>query len=216
MRRVVLMLALIAPSLLEAQAATPTLGANRNSRLSERARQDREIVYFLQPPETHAFDLYHDYTESRPGVDNYLNIVRGGSKASNPSAVILDTGEKLVVETLVGAKITDAKIDIGEPVTAQSEVVIIRFAPVRQNQSVRLRISETYTDPGRYGLVGEELVWDRAFGRPANAMVLPAGWYVTNCSIPATVSMQPDGRVRLDFINQRNDNVEVLVTARRR
>jgi hypothetical protein len=216
MRRVVLMLAFIAPALLNAQATSPTSGANRNGRLSERARQDREIVYFLQPPETHAFDLYHDYTESRPGVDNYLNIVRGGSKVSNPSALILDSGEKLVVETLRGTKITDAKIDIGEPVTPQSEVVVIRFAPVKQGQSVRLRISETYTDPGRYGVVGDELVWDRAFGRPANAMVLPAGWYLTNCSIPATVSVQPDGRVRLDFVNPRNDNVEVLVTARRR
>jgi hypothetical protein len=216
MRRVVLMLALITPALVDAQATPPTLGANRNGRLSERARQDREIVYFLQPPETHAFDLYHDYTESRPGVDNYLNIVRGGSKVSNPSALILDTGEKLIVETLRGTKITDAKIDIGEPVTPQSEVVVIRFAPVKQGQSVRLRISETYTDPNRYGVVGDELVWDRAFGRPANAMVLPAGWYLTNCSIPATVSVQPDGRVRLDFVNPRNDNVEVLVTARRR
>ena len=216
MNRVASLLALLAPALLQAQATQPTLGANRNGRLSERARQDREIVYFLQQPETHAFDLYHDYTESRAGVDNYLNIVRGGSKASNPSAVILDTGEKLRVETLKGDAITAAKIDIGEPVTATSEVVIIRFAPVKQGQSVRLRISETYTDPGRYGLVGEELVWDRAFGRPANAMVLPAGWYLTNCSIPATVSMEPDGRVRLDFVNQRNDNVEVLVTARRR
>ena len=216
MRRAVFMLGLIAPSLLGAQATPPTLGANRNGRLSERARQDREIVYFLQPPETHAFDLYHDYTESRPGVDNYLNIVRGGSKVSNPSALILDTGEKLVVETLRGTKITDAKIDIGEAVTPQSEVVVIRFAPVKQGQSVRLRISETYTDPGRYGVVEDELVWDRAFGRPANAMVLPAGWYLTNCSIPATESVQADGRVRLDFINQRNDNVEVLVTARRR
>jgi hypothetical protein len=216
MRRVVLMLALITPALVDAQATPPTLGANRNGRLSERARQDREIVYFLQPPETHAFDLYHDYTESRPGVDNYLNIVRGGSKVSNPSALILDTGEKLIVETLRGTKITEAKIDIGEPVTAQSEVVVIRFAPVKQGQSVRLRISETYTDPNRYGVVGDELVWDRAFGRPANAMVLPAGWYLTNCSIPATVSVQPDGRVRLDFVNPRNDNVEVLVTARRR
>jgi hypothetical protein len=216
MRRVVLMLALITPALVDAQATPPTLGANRNGRLSERARQDREIVYFLQPPETHAFDLYHDYTESRPGVDNYLNIVRGGSKVSKPSALILDTGETLVVETLRGTKITEAKIDIGEPVTAQSEVVVIRFAPVKQGQSVRLRISETYTDPNRYGVVGDELVWDRAFGRPANAMVLPAGWYLTNCSIPATVSVQPDGRVRLDFVNPRNDNVEVLVTARRR
>jgi hypothetical protein len=216
MRHALFILALIIPSLLDAQATPPTLGANRSGRLSERARQDREIVYFLQPPETHAFDLYHDYTESRPGVDNYLNIVRGGSKVSNPSALILDTGETLVVETLRGTKITEAKIDIGEPVTAQSEVVVIRFAPVKQGQSVRLRISETYTDPNRYGVVGDELVWDRAFGRPANAMVLPAGWYLTNCSIPATVSVQPDGRVRLDFVNPRNDNVEVLVTARRR
>ena len=39
------------------------------SRLDERAHQDREIVYLLQQPETHAFSLYHDYTESRPGVE---------------------------------------------------------------------------------------------------------------------------------------------------
>ena len=50
-------------------------------------------------------------------IRGYLNIVRGGSKASNPSALILDTGEKLVIETLRGAKITESKIDIGEPVT---------------------------------------------------------------------------------------------------
>lgn len=209
-------LLVLAPVAGAAQATAPEAGANRNSRLSERARQDREIVYFLQPPETHAFDLYHDYTESRPGVDRYLNVVRGGSAVSNPSALILDTGEKLVVETLRGTKITEAKLDIGEPVTDKSEVVVIRFAPVKQGQSVRLRISETYTDANRYRLVGDELVWDRAFGRPANAMVLPQGWYLTNCSIPATVSLQPDGRVRLDFVNPRNDNVEVLVTARRR
>lgn len=198
-----------------AQAA-PAAGANRASRLSERARQDREIVYFLQQPETHAFDLYHDYTESRPGVDRYLNVVRGGSRVSNPSAVILDTGERLPVETLRGARITEAGIDIGEPVTAASEVVVIRFAPVQPGQSVRLRISETYTDPGRYLVSGDELVWDRAFGRPANAMVLPAGWYLTNVSIPATVSTVADGRIRLDFVNPRNDTIEVLVTARRR
>jgi len=216
MMRIVAVTAFLAPAILAAQSTPPTLGANRSGRLSERARQDREIVYFLQQPETHAFDLYHDYTESRPGVDNYLNVVRGGSAVSNPSAYILDTGEKLTVETLRGARITEAKLDIGEPVTAQSEVVVIRYPAVKQGQSVRLRISETYTDPGRYGLNGDELVWDRAFGRPANAMVLPQGWYLTNCSIPATVSTQPDGRIRLDFINQRNDNVEVLVTARRR
>jgi hypothetical protein len=75
---------------------------------------------------------------------------------------------------------------------------------------------ETYTDTARYKLVGGELVWDRSFGRPANAVVLPAGWMVTNSSIPATVTEQTDGRARLDFINPRPDDIAVLITARRR
>lgn len=193
-----------------------TLGANRASRLGERARQDREIVYFLQQPETHAFDLYHDYTESRPGVDRYLNVVRGGSRVSNPSARLLDTGESLQTQIMRGAEITAAQVDIGEAVRPESEIVLIRFPAVQQGKSVRLRISETYTDPGRYGLAGEELVWDRGFGRPANAMVLPQGWMVSNCSIPATVSETPDGRIRLDFVNPRNDEIAVLLTASKR
>lgn len=185
-------------------------------RLSERARQDREIVYFLQQPETSAFDLYHDYTESRPGVATYLNVVRAGSRASNPSAYVLDTGEKLAVETLKGSQITQARLDIGQDVTAETEVVAIRFTGPKPGESVRLRISETYTDPARYRVEGGMLVWDRAFGRPANAMVLPAGWYVTNCSVPTVVTMEPDGRVRLDFQNPRTDEVSVLLTGRKR
>ena len=55
MRRLLLGLVLPLPAL--AQGTPPTLGANRAGRLSERARQDREIVYFLQQPEKHAFDL---------------------------------------------------------------------------------------------------------------------------------------------------------------
>lgn len=213
MTRLLYVLALAASA---SSLSAQTLGPNRASRLSERARQDREIVYFLQQPETHAFDLYHDYTESRPGVDRYLNIVRGGSRVSNPSARILDTGDSLDTRILRGAEITAAKIDIGEPATAESEVVLIRFPAVQEGKSVRLRISETYTDAGRYGLVNGELVWDRAFGRRANAMVLPLGWMLSNCSIPATVSEMPDGRIRLDFINTRNDDIAVLVTAQRK
>jgi hypothetical protein len=87
---------------------------------------------------------------------------------------------------------------------------------VKAGESIRLRMSETYTDTARYALSGDELVWDRAFGRPANAVVLPQGWLLTNSSIPATVSTLPDGRVRLDFINPRPDEIRVQVTARRR
>jgi hypothetical protein len=94
--------------------------------------------------------------------------------------------------------------------------VVFHFPPAKTGESVRLRMYETYTDTARYKLVGDALVWDRAFGRPANTVVLPAGWLLTNSSIPAVVSEQPDGRIRLDFINPRPDEVAVLITARRR
>ena len=185
------------------------------ARLGERARQNREIVYYLRQPETGAFDLYHDYTESRAGTSTYLNIVRAGSTVSGPRALNLDTGEPVAFEVLKGDAITRAKLDVKD-VTPQTEVVVFRFPPVAAGSSVRLRMFETYTDTARYKLTGDELVWDRSFGRPANAVVLPPGWMLTNSAIPAAVSTLPDGRVRLDFINPRPDEIAVLITARRR
>ena len=185
-------------------------------RVSERAFQDREIVYFLKQPETGAFSLYHDYTETREGTDKYLNIVRRGSTVSDPSAKILDTGEALKVETLKGDAITKAGIDIGETVRPDSEVVVIRFPPVAKGRSVRLRIEETYTDPARYARINGQLMWRRSFGRPRNDVVLPEGWYLTTSSIPATVSQMEDGRIRLSFWNHRPDNIDVFIKARRR
>jgi hypothetical protein len=199
-----------------ARPAGPSAAPSIESRLSERAHQDREIVYFLQQPETHSFSLYHDYTESRPGIDKYFNVVRAGSRASNPSARLLDTGEALKVETVKGAALTAARIDVGEPVGPDTEVLLIRFPAVQKGQSARLRIAETYTDEGRYYVDGDEFVWDRSLGRPRNAVVLPAGWYVTASSIPAVVTMTQDGRVRLDYDNPRPDELDVLLKARRR
>jgi hypothetical protein len=207
-----------APVVVRARKAA-TLGAAKSSvaasRLDERAYQNREIVYFLQQPETHAFDLYHDYTESRPGVSTYLNVVRAGSTVSKPSARNLDTGEMIAHDVLVGDAITKAKLDV-QNVTPTTEVVVFRFPAVKAGQSIRIRMFETYTDTARYKLAGDELVWDRGFGRPANAVVLPAGWLLTNSSIPGVVSTLPDGRIRLDFLNPRPDEIQVLITARRR
>jgi hypothetical protein len=197
-------------------AAAAAASAQEPGRLAERAHQDREIVYFLREPDTHAFDLYHDYTETREGMDRYINVVRQGSTVANPGARILDTGEELKPEILKGEAITAARLDIGEPVRPDSEIVLIRFPPVARGASVRLRISETYTDPARYKMEGDELVWDRSFGRPRNAVVLPAGWMLTASAIPATVSVTEDGRIRLDFVNPRPDEIAVLIKARRR
>jgi hypothetical protein len=195
---------------------SPFEGETERQRLSERAHQDRDIVYFLQQPETHAFSLYHDYTESRSGVDKYLNVVREGSTVSEPSAYILDTGEKLATRLMAGEQVVAEKIELEEHVKPETQVVLIPFPPVKKGQSVRLRISETYTAPASYRLDGDELVFDRSLGRPRNAVVLPAGWYLTASAIPATVTQLADGRIRLDFWNGRPDSVDVLIKAKRR
>jgi hypothetical protein len=182
----------------------------------ERAFQNRDITYFLLEPETHSFRLFHDYTESRPGVDRYLNVVRAGSSASDPEAWDLDTGARLEVEQLRGPEITRRGIELGSEPDPDTEVVVIWFEPVPEGGSTRIRIWETYTDPGRYLLAGDELVWDRGFGRARNTVVLPDGWYLTSSAIPGVVSETDDGRIQVRYVNPRPDNLQVYVTARRR
>jgi hypothetical protein len=196
-------------------APAPRADELRALTVSERAFENREIVYFLKQPETHAFSLYHDYTETRPGADRYVNIVRAGSTVSDPSAIVLDTGEELPVEMLTGGAVARANLGVRD-VTPDTEVVVVRFPAVKDGQSLRLRISETYTDPSRYGVVDGQLVWHRSFGRPANDVVLPEGWYLTVSSIPGVITTEPDGRTRIAFINPRPDSIDVIVKARRR
>ncbi len=195
---------------------SPFTGETEQERLAERAHQDREIVYFLQQPETHAFSLYHDYTETRAGVNGYANIVREGSVASHPSASILDTGAQLQAKEMSGAEMMASKINTGEDVAATARVVVIPFAALQAGQTLRLRIAETYTAPVSYRLDGDEMVFDRSLGRPRNAVVLPSGWYCTASAAPATVTRLPDGRVRLDYWDDRPEPVDVLLKAKRR
>ena len=196
---------------------SPFRGPREGARLSEKAHStgDREIVYFLQQPETHSFSLYHDYTESRPGINAYANVVRQGSKASNPSAYNLDTGEVYPVKDMTGAEVTAANYNLGgEKVDPKDEVVIIPFTAIKAGESVRLRISETYTAPVSYKLEDGEMTFDRNLGRPRNAVVLPSSWYCTGSATPTTVTTLKDGRVRLDYWDEYPEGDDVLIKAR--
>jgi hypothetical protein len=206
-----------APLKLRARLAALPTSSVMSARLNERARQTRDIVYFLQPPETHAFRLYHDYTEERAGVGRYVNVVRPGSQVSDPSARDLDTGAAIPGHILRGRDITRAGVHDPQlgAVTPQSAVVLFDFPPVGEGRTLRLRMSETYADPTSYRVEGSTLIFDRTFGRPANAVVLPPGWRITGSLAPAVVSQTDDGRTRLDFVNPRPDELEVLITAER-
>lgn len=202
-----------APLHLEARKAVFSTSSTAGT-LPDRATQTRNIVYYLLPPETHSFSLTHDYTETRPGVSAYVNIVRTGSTVANPSASDLDTGAVIPHETVRGAAIKAVEPE-AEGVADTTEAVVFRFPAVRRHESRRIRIAETYTDPERYGIKDGDLTWHRSFGRAANAVVLPAGWVLTNSSVPATVSLTSDGKVRLDYLNPRADEIDVLITASR-
>ena len=202
-----------APLILTARKAGLSQSAS-SVLLDERAHQSRNIVYYLNSPETHSFALTHDYTETTVGSTTYVNVVRAGSRVSNPSARDLDTGQTLSSETIRGDAVKRAEPD-AKDVDAATVAVVFHYPAIKPGESRRLRFAETYTDPDRYKRIGDELVWHRSFGRADNAIVLPRGWMVTNVSIPATVTRTSDDRVRLDFLNPRNDEIDVTLTARR-
>ncbi|HEX8233135.1 MAG TPA: hypothetical protein VF559_07315 [Caulobacteraceae bacterium] len=207
-----------APLVIRARPALPTEPPPSATDFDERAHQNRTIVYFLKEPETHAFELYHDYTETRAGRAAYVNVVREGSTVANPSGRNLDTGEPLKIEVLKGEAITRAGLeeeDRPKVITPRSEVVVFRYPPLKPGETARLRLSETYTDPGSYTLTRDQLIWKRSLGRAANAVVLPPDWTLTGSSVPAVVSQITDGRTRLDFINPRLDEIAVTIVAAR-
>jgi tetratricopeptide (TPR) repeat protein len=190
--------------------------ARTDRAFGERAFENRDIVYFLEQPESNAFRLYHDYTESRPGVDRYLNVVRAGSQVRDPWAFNLDTGEELRDETLRGPAAVNRGVLSAAQAAADAEVVVISFPAVQEGASTRIRIHETYVDANRYLRSGDELVWDRNFGRAMNRVVLPHGWYLTHSDMPAAVDTDADGRMVLTFWNPRPDGLQVFVRARER
>ena len=190
---------------------------NPQPNLTERAYQDREILYELQSPESHAFRITHDYTVRRVGEKYYFNVVRAGSHVTNPESIDLDSGEKLKWEVISGKQATERKLPITDPIKDDSEVVVTYLArAIEAGATNRIRLMETYADPKSYYMEGDELVWDRTFGRLRNTVVLPPGWYLTGLASPATITTLPDGRVSIYVVNPRNDDVRVYLRARRR
>jgi len=151
------------------------------------------------------------------GEKYYFNVVRAGSHVTDPESIDLDTGEKLKWEIISGKQATDRKLPITEAIKDDSEIVVTHLAgALAKGTTNRVRLMETYADPKSYYLDGEELVWDRTFGRLRNTVVLPQGWYLTTLMTPATIQTLPDGRVSIYVVNPRNDDVRVYFRARRR
>jgi hypothetical protein len=193
------------------------VAAQNQNPLTERAYQDREILYELQAPESHAFRITHDYTVRKVGEKYYFNVVRAGSHVTDPASFDLDSGEKLKWEIISGKQAVARKLPITDPIKDDSEIVVTYLArAIEAGTTNRIRLMETYADPKSYYMDRDELVWDRTFGRMRNTVVLPPGWYLTGLASPATIQTLPDGRVSVYIVNPRNDDVRVYLRARKR
>src|SRR2546426_5768621 len=121
---------------------------SQNAVFTERAYQDREILYELQAPETHSFRITHDYTVRSAGEKYYFNVVRAGSHVTDPESIDLDSGESLKWEIISGKQAKERKLPITEQLTDDTEVVVTYLArPLEPGTTNRIRLMETYADP---------------------------------------------------------------------
>jgi hypothetical protein len=86
---------------------------------------------------------------------------------------------------------------------------------VLQGAETRIRIFKTYTDPPSYYESGDGFVFDRPLGIKRNVVVLPKGYELVGSASPAMVSTDADGRIRLSFLNDRNDQLPVRIVGRK-
>lgn len=181
-----------------------------------RAEQDRIIHYWLLAPDSHQFRISHDFTVSKPGQKSVHSFVRKGSVVSKSIVIDLNTGKELKTYNVDGKSVN--ALGYYETPTDPDSVVVQADLdhPLAAGESVRVRVIETYTDPVGYRMQGDELVWDRTLGRPFNDVALPPGWMLTSVSVPATVSLDREGLVKCSFTNTRNDDIHVVLKAKRR
>jgi hypothetical protein len=176
---------------------------------------DEFTLYELLPPETHQFAITYDVTEAREGAQYFFNPIRPGSTASKERVIERSTGKELKFETVSGK---DAKASgLVSPKTADdAQFIKVNLpGPVPKGGETRIRISKTYTDAPSYYVKDGQLVFERPLGIKRNVVVLPQGWELVGCASPAIVSTGADGRIRVSFLNDRDDQLPVKIVARR-
>ena len=179
------------------------------------AAADEVTVYDLLQPETHKFAIVYDVSATDEGAPYFLNPIRHGSIAEKERVVDRATGKDLKFEVITG-KMAKAEGIGGANLADGDEFLRVHLPkPVAKGSETRIRIYKTYTDAASYSEKDGILVWERPLGIKRNIVILPAKYELTASASPAIVSTDPDGRIRLSFLNDRDDQLPVRITARR-
>jgi hypothetical protein len=176
---------------------------------------DDYTVYELLAPSTHSFDIIYDVTQAREGAAYFYNPIRPGSVATKERVVDLATGKPLEFDVVDG-KTAKAAGGVGARTADDAEYLRVKLTkPVPKGAETRIRIYKTYTDPPSYYEKDDTLVFDRPLGIKRNVVVLPKGYELVGSASPGIVTTDADGRIRMSFLNDRNDQLPVKITARK-
>jgi hypothetical protein len=169
---------------------------------------DELTVYELLAPSTNSFDIIYDVTATREGAPYFFNPIRTGSVASKERVIDRATGKPLAFEMVKGR-------ESGAP--GDGEYLRVKLLkPVPKGAETRIRIYKTYTDPPSYHATENGFVFDRPLGIKRNVVVLPKGYELVGSASPGIVTTDADGRVRVSFVNDRDDQLPVKIAGRKR
>jgi hypothetical protein len=191
------------PALLFLLLATPAFAA------------DEFTLYDLLPPDTHQFAITYDVTQAKEGAELFFNPIRVGSIATKEKVLARSTGKELQFEVVSGKEAKASGL-VSDKTADDAQFIRVHLpGPVPKGGETRIRILKTYTDAASYFVKDGQLVFTRPLGIKRNVVLLPKGWELIECASPGMISTDADGRVRVSFLNDRDDQLPVKIVARR-
>ncbi len=179
------------------------------------AAADELTVYELLAPSTHAFDIIYDVTATREGAPYFFNPIRAGSVATKERVVDRATGKPLQWTVVDGKSAKAAGLASSRTADDAQFLRVTLLRPVAKGAETRIRIYKTYTDPPSYYEKDGGFVFDRPLGIKRNVVVLPPGYELVGSASPGIVSTGADGRIRISFVNDRDDQLPVRIAGRK-
>ncbi|HLK63637.1 MAG TPA: hypothetical protein VKU19_09365 [Bryobacteraceae bacterium] len=174
---------------------------------------DEMTLYDLQAPATHSFEVRHDAAATTPGAAYFFDPLRPTSFKER--ATDRASGKPLT-SSVVDGKTARASGSVDASTPDKTRFLRVALAvPVPKNAETRIRIDTTETDPAAYSENAAGLVFQQRLSVKRNLVILPKGYELTGSASPAIVSTGDDGRIRLSYLNDRDDQLSIRITARR-
>ena len=169
--------------------------------------------YELLGPGTGRFRILYEVTATTPGAAVFFNPIRKGSAASREAVFDRASGRPLPFTVVSGKEARAEGLPDADGDAQYLKVLLPR--PVPAGGETRLLIDKTYQDLQSYVVENQDVVFSRTLGVRRNAVVLPEGYELVGCNVPAQVRTEPDGRVAVSFMNPLPVEVPVVVRGRR-